>query len=140
AARLYGWRRGDRIALPLADVQGRERPARLFVGGVWRDYSRQHGAIAIRDEDYDRLTGDEIRTEAAIELTPGASGAAVSQALRAALPPDVAGQALLTDPGRLRAIALRIFDRSFAVTYVLEAIAIVVGLAGVAATFSAQTL
>jgi putative ABC transport system permease protein len=40
----------------------------------------------------------------------------------------------------LRALSLRIFDRSFAVTYVLEAIAILVGLAGVAATFSAQTL
>src|SRR5690606_37573824 len=58
----------------------------------------------------------------------------------AALPPTLARQALLNDPGRLRAMALRIFDRSFAVTYVLEAIAILVGLAGVAATFSAQTL
>ena len=38
------------------------------------------------------------------------------------------------------AIALRLFDSSFALTYALEAIAIVVGLAGVAATFSAQTL
>jgi putative ABC transport system permease protein len=33
-----------------------------------------------------------------------------------------------------------VFDRSFAVTYLLEAVAIVVGLAGVAATISAQTL
>ena len=33
-----------------------------------------------------------------------------------------------------------IFDRSFAVTYLLEAVAIVIGLFGVAATFSAQTL
>ena len=40
----------------------------------------------------------------------------------------------------LRALSLQIFDRSFAVTYLLEAIAILVGLAGVAATFSAQTL
>ena len=40
----------------------------------------------------------------------------------------------------MRALSLQIFDRSFAVTYLLEAIAILVGLAGVAATFSAQTL
>jgi putative ABC transport system permease protein len=33
-----------------------------------------------------------------------------------------------------------LFDSSFALTYALEAIAIAVGLAGVAATFSAQTL
>ncbi|CAN5846087.1 hypothetical protein BH11PSE1_BH11PSE1_00420 [soil metagenome] len=41
---------------------------------------------------------------------------------------------------QMRAVALRLFDSSFALTYALEAIAIVVGLAGVAATFSAQTL
>jgi putative ABC transport system permease protein len=44
------------------------------------------------------------------------------------------------DPRQLRAISLGIFDRSFTVTYVLEAIAILVGLAGVGATFSAQTI
>jgi putative ABC transport system permease protein len=40
----------------------------------------------------------------------------------------------------LRAEALRLFDRSFAITYGLEAIAILIGLAGVAATISAQAM
>jgi putative ABC transport system permease protein len=40
----------------------------------------------------------------------------------------------------LRAISLRIFDRSFAVTYWLQAVAIGIGLFGVAASFSAQVL
>jgi putative ABC transport system permease protein len=44
------------------------------------------------------------------------------------------------EPGEIRALSLKIFDRSFAVTYLLEAIAIAIGLTGVAATFSAQTL
>jgi putative ABC transport system permease protein len=35
---------------------------------------------------------------------------------------------------------LNIFDRSFAVTYLLETVAIIIGLLGVAASFSAQTL
>jgi predicted lysophospholipase L1 biosynthesis ABC-type transport system permease subunit len=35
---------------------------------------------------------------------------------------------------------LRIFDRSFAVTYWLQAVAIAIGLFGVAANFSAQVL
>ena len=43
-------------------------------------------------------------------------------------------------PAELRRFALELFDRSFAVTYVLEGVAILVGLAGVAATVSAQTL
>jgi putative ABC transport system permease protein len=36
--------------------------------------------------------------------------------------------------------SLRIFDRSFAVTYWLQAVAIAIGLFGVAASFSAQVL
>ena len=45
-----------------------------------------------------------------------------------------------SQPGDIRARTLTIFDRSFAVTYLLEAVAIVIGLFGVAATFSVQTL
>jgi putative ABC transport system permease protein len=43
-------------------------------------------------------------------------------------------------PGELRTISLRIFDRSFAVTYWLQAVAIAIGLFGIAASFSAQVL
>ncbi len=42
--------------------------------------------------------------------------------------------------GEIRQISLRIFDRSFAVTYVLEIAAIVIGLVGIAATFSSQAI
>jgi putative ABC transport system permease protein len=41
---------------------------------------------------------------------------------------------------QIRATSLRIFDRSFAVTYWLQAVAIAIGLFGVAASFSAQVL
>jgi len=43
-------------------------------------------------------------------------------------------------PREIRATSLRIFDRSFAVTYWLQAVAIAIGLFGVAASFSAQVL
>jgi putative ABC transport system permease protein len=42
--------------------------------------------------------------------------------------------------GQIRATSLRIFDRSFAVTYWLQAVAIAIGLFGIAASFSAQVL
>jgi putative ABC transport system permease protein len=42
--------------------------------------------------------------------------------------------------GAIRERSLRIFDRSFAVTYWLQAVAIGIGLFGVAASFSAQVL
>ena len=46
----------------------------------------------------------------------------------------------MSSPGEIRAISMGIFDRSFAVTYWLQAVAIGIGLFGVAASFSAQVL
>ena len=134
-ARIYGRHPGETMILPLA---GRAQP--VFVAGVWRDYARQFGAVAINAPDYVRLTGDPLRTEAAIDIQPGASAPKVIAALRAAAGSDLAGQLSFAQPKEIRVVALRIFDRSFAVTYALEAIAIIVGLTGVAATVSAQTL
>ena len=52
-----------------------------------------------------------------------------------------AGQLLeFSSASQIRATSLRIFDRSFAVTYWLQAVAIAIGLFGVAASFSAQVL
>ncbi|MDB5731293.1 MAG: transporter permease, partial [Variovorax sp.] len=55
--------------------------------------------------------------------------------------PSPAGDTLaFASTAQLRATSLRIFDRSFAVTYWLQAVAIAIGLFGVAASFSAQVL
>jgi len=136
AAWIHHWRAGQSVRLPL----GPNGSTEVFVAGVWRDYSRQHGAVALSGADYQRLTGDVARTEAAIELAPGADPQAVAAALRAALPAPVAASATIGSAAQIRTVALRVFDRSFAVTYGLEAAAIVVGLAGAAAAFAAQTL
>jgi putative ABC transport system permease protein len=131
---LYGVHPGDWLQLPLGGGK------RLFVAGVWRDYARQFGAVAMVSGDYQRLTGDASRGEAAVDLLPGARPAVVIRALQARLPPGLAGTTRFAEPRQLRALALRLFDRSFAITYALEAIAIGIGLIGVATTFSAQTL
>ncbi|MDD3838214.1 MAG: FtsX-like permease family protein [Phenylobacterium sp.] len=136
AARTLGWRPGRVLELPL----GAGPPARVYVAGVWRDYARQSGALALDAADFTRLTGERRRTEAAVDLAPGVRPEAAAEAIRAALPPDQARLATIAQAGELRRLALSIFDRSFAVTYLLEAIAVLVGLAGVAATISAQTL
>jgi len=128
AARLYGWSPGRSVMLPVGG-----RSTRFVVAGVWRDYARQQGAVVIRDVDYVRLTGDGGRDEAAITLAPGADPATVRRSVAATLPPGIS----VAEPAMLRRFALQLFDRSFAITYGLEAVAILVGLAGVAATMSA---
>ncbi len=134
-ARLYHLKPGHAVTVPLGG-----QPRRLYVRGIWRDYARQFGALAIGDTDYVRLTGDRFRSQVAVTLAPGADPLRTVAALRAVAPPGIVADMTFTESKSLRAMALKIFDRSFAVTYALEAIAIGIGLAGVAATFSAQTL
>ena len=123
---------------------------KFYVAGVWRDYARQFGAVVIAKTDFERLSGDTRVNDLALWLTPGAVAGEVEQAVR-----EVVDQAVLTGldqtagAGKLlefastreiRAISLKIFDRSFAVTYWLQGVAIAIGLFGVAASFSAQVL
>ena len=134
AQRLYGWNPSDVISLPIAGG------TRFTVAGVWRDYGRQGGAVLIDDRDYQRLTGDEARDDFAVTLAPGQDAAKIARSLLGRLPPALRAQTEMTRPATLRRFALTLFDRSFVITYLLEAVAILVGLAGVAATMSAQTI
>jgi putative ABC transport system permease protein len=125
---------------------GETRP-QVWVAGVWRDYARQFGSVAMDAADYARLSTDTRVNELALWLAPDTSATAVEQALRdaanrLAATPDGAAAGLLEfgSSQEIRAVSLKIFDRSFAVTYWLQAVAIGIGLFGVAASFSAQVL
>lgn len=129
---LYGARVGALLRLPLGGAD-----ADFFVAGVWRDYANQGGSVVVRLNDYRALTGEQVVTDAALWSRRADGVPRLEEAVRA-LP---FGAALtLARPGDIRAASLKIFDRSFAVTYLLEAIAIGIGLSGIAASFSAQTL
>ena len=141
---LYGARPGTQLTLPIASTSGTGDDGRSAAGtvvhvrGVYRDFARQFGSIAIDRALYQRLTGDRRASDLAIWLAPGAEPAAVMAALRALLPDPALLDFATT--GELRALSLRIFDRSFAVTRYLQIVAIVIGLVGIAASLSAQVL
>ena len=176
---------------PLA-IMDKAHVTPFFIAGVWRDYARQSGAIAISRADFERLTGDQRANDLALWLDDPTQTAQIENALRALaevpLPAtaspqnparcgtlttsrfkeDVSCRADLSRPwstkaaptpnpsnkttplagellefgtaAQIRATSLRVFDRSFAVTYWLQAVAVAIGLFGVAASFSAQVL
>ena len=129
---LYGFRVGRRIELPLNG-----KSISFVVAGVFRDYARQHGAILIDRGDYIGLTGDRRVNDGALWLASGAEPAAVVAALRA-LP---GGADLdIADPGQIRRLSLSFFDRTFAVTYAMEAVAVLVGLFGLSSSLGAVVL
>jgi putative ABC transport system permease protein len=130
-----GWLPALALAFPAAG------DTRFFVAGVWRDYARQHGSVVMELADYVRLSGDGRVNDLALHLGEGVDEDAVREPIRTLAQGLGAGELIeFASAGEIRAISLRIFDRSFAVTYWLQAVAIGIGLFGVAASFSAQVL
>ncbi|MBE0627938.1 MAG: ABC transporter permease, partial [Burkholderiales bacterium] len=130
---LYGYAVGKVVALPLAG-----KLQRFTVAGIWRDYARQHGSVIIERNLYIAYSGDRNANDAALFLAPGANAAAIERAIRASVP----GAANLEfgSPGTIRARSLNVFDRTFAVTYALEAVAVLIGLFGLSSSFGALVL
>jgi putative ABC transport system permease protein len=137
---LYGARPGTQLPALSAAFPG--STATFFVAGVWRDYARQFGAVAIGQADFERLTGDRRVNDLSVWPQPAADASTVQAAVRELARRESGLDNLIefASAGQIRAISLRIFDRSFAVTYWLQAVAIAIGLFGVAASFSAQVL
>jgi putative ABC transport system permease protein len=129
---LYGFSVGRAVEIPLLG-----KNHYFVVAGVFRDYARQHGAIQVDRADYIALTGDRRVNDAGLWLAPGATPAAAMEALRA-LPG--AGGIEVAPPGEIRELSLRIFDRSFAATYAMEAVAVLVGLFGLSSSLGAIVL
>ncbi|CAN7303488.1 ABC transporter permease [Acidovorax sp. LjRoot74] len=152
---LYGVRPGmewpalSESFRPLAP-DGYAQAAIFYIAGVWRDYARQSGAVALDRAAWLHLTGDARASDLALWPREGTDTAALQAAIRTLAATHAGrtagagdnGDALVefASSGAIRDRSLRIFDRSFAVTYWLQAVAIAIGLFGVAASFSAQVL
>ena len=130
---LYDFKMGKVVDLPIA---GKLTP--FTVAGVWRDYARPQGAVVIERERYVALTGDRTATNGALWLSPGTDSGQASQAIMQAVPGG--GKLDIAAPGEVRDFSLRIFDRTFAVTYALELAAVVIGLLGLSSSFGALVL
>lgn len=126
-AGAYSIALGDQLSIPLGAQVLEAR-----VAGIWRDYGRPQGAIVIERARYAALTGDARANDASIWYEAASSAEAVANALE-----WLSDRARLTSPGDIKSTSLRIFDRTFAVTYGLEAIAMVIGMAGLSAGIGA---
>jgi putative ABC transport system permease protein len=129
---LYGYAVGKKVRIPVGDTWHE-----FWVAGVWRDYGRQFGAVQMQLSDYQALTGDFSINSAALWLDAETTMAEAYAALQQ-LP--FSNMLEITQSQQIRESSLAIFDRSFAITYVLEIVAVIIGLSGVAASFSAQML
>ncbi len=130
---LRGFDVGTVLDLPLGG-----KTLRASVRGVWRDYERPGGSVVVPREVFVKYTGDTRATTAALWLSPDADAEVVASRIQASL--QRGGEFEIAAPREVRRRALRVFDRTFAVTYLLEAVAVLIGLFGISASTSSQVL
>ena len=98
---------------------------------MYYDYSSDRGRVVMDEKTFADRYGPRRPSGLSVYLAPDADEEAVRDELLAA----VGDRRLLIRTNRiLRAEVLRIFDATFAITWALQAIAVVVAILGVAAT------
>ena len=123
---------GDTLKLSLGDAQPSFR-----IADVYYDYSSERGNIIMDRNTMLKYLPDEAPSNLAVYV---ARGAPVEQ-VRAEIVEAAAGHRILIfSNSNLRGEAIRIFDRTFAITYALEAVAIVVAVMGVAGALLALVI
>ncbi|MEA3211058.1 MAG: putative transport system permease protein [Chthoniobacter sp.] len=123
-ARKFGVGEGDRVTL--LTPRG---PADLEVAGVYSDYTRDQGVMLIERGTYARFWNDTAVQSLSVYLRHGAAAEPVAEAFRAAF--SRAGEFVIYSNRSLRTRIFAIFDQTFAVTYVLRTVAIIVAIAGI---------
>jgi len=131
-ANKHGVREGDQLTLALA---GREVVFR--VAGIYHDYSNERGYVIVDRSTLLRYLPDAALSNAAVYVKPGFDMADARRQLETA----IAGREIVLAANRtLREEGLRTFDRTFAVTWALEAVAILVAVLGIAGALLAMVI
>lgn len=117
-------RRGNFITLPMGD-----RRVQFRIADISYDYASEAGYVVMDRATLLRYLPDPDPSNLAIYVAAGAK----METVRAAVERTIAGHDILIFSNRsLRTEAIRIFDRTFVITYALEAISIVVAVMGIA--------
>jgi putative ABC transport system permease protein len=115
---------GDRITLPMGNQQ-----VTLRVIDVFYDYGHEAGFIVLDWGTMLRYLPASAPTNLAVYLAPGAD----LERTRAAIQKALANRSIMMlSNGQIRHEAIRVFDQTFAITYAVEAIAILVAIGGIA--------
>jgi len=125
-------KRGNFITLALGG--GRDS---FRVADVYYDYSSERGNILMDRQTLLRYLPDAAPSNLAIYVSPESN----LDAVRHEIERTAAGQRVLLFSNRdLRGEAIRIFDRTFAITYALEAVAVLVAVMGIAGALLALVI
>jgi putative ABC transport system permease protein len=123
---------GDMLTLPLGGGS-----AAFRVAGIYYDYADERGTIIIDRATLLKYLPDPAPSNVAVYLEAGANVGKVRRAVDSAC---AGRQVVVFSNKELRRQALRIFDRTFAITYALEAVAVTVAVMGIAGALLALVI
>lgn len=126
----FSVQRGDVVTVPTPSGA-----KTLRVAGIFADYGNERGSILVDRRHAARWFDDETATSVALYLHPGSD----ADALRTELLTTHPGLTIFTHSG-LRAEVLRVFRQTFSITYALEAIGLVVAVAGLGLSLASVLL
>jgi putative ABC transport system permease protein len=123
---------GDELRIPLA---GALRNFKVL--GIYYDYSTERGYVIVDRRTLLKYLPDRAVSNLAVYLKPGAS----LEAVRREVAQIISGRAVLVSSNaQLRRGAMEIFDRTFRITYALEAVAVIVAVMGIAGALLAMVI
>ena len=130
-ARRYGAKTGDVLALPSPGGA-----VSVAITGVFRDYSDDRGRIFMTRRNFDRHWKEPRYQSLAVYLKPEAAGRALPmvEEIRAQFGRD--GEFSIFTNSTIRKKIFEVFDQTFAITYVLRTIAVVVAVFGIFLTLT----
>ncbi|MGE3176545.1 MAG: FtsX-like permease family protein [Vicinamibacterales bacterium] len=123
----HGHRPGDVVTLPTE-----HGPHPFEIAAVYYDYSSDRGVVMLDRPVFERHYRDAGTSGLTVYVRPGVEPDAARTRLLEAI--GDRHQVFINTNRALRREVLRIFDSTFAITYALEVIAILVAMLGVAAT------
>lgn len=115
---------GDVLTLPMGTTRVSFR-----VVGVFYDYGDEAGTILLARSTMLQYLPDRAASNLAVSLAPGADLETVRHEIRRA---GAGSDVLIFSNGEIRRQGIRVFDQTFAITWALEAVAILVAVLGIA--------
>ncbi len=123
---------GSVLSIPLA---GAERKFQVL--GIYYDYSSERGFISVDRQTLLKYLPDPAATNIAVFLTPGSD----PNQVRRGIDEVIGGRAVMVfSNSALRRGAMAVFDRTFRITYALEAVAVIVAVMGIAGALLAMVI
>lgn len=127
-ANKHNVRVGDRISLPMGKFE---------VLGIYYDYGSERGTVVMNRGTMLKYWPDPAPSNVAMMLKPDVD---LSEAKRAVEQATRGSNVVVFANRTLRQEAIKIFDRTFAITYALEAVAVIVAVMGVAGALLALVI